>query len=82
MTTRTFVVIVLLIVLFIVVAVGASVDAITGNVAGILESPAATTNITIERLTIVTSDAEITLEGFSGEMNSKIIDLLLLSAAQ
>lgn len=52
----------------------------------VLRAPALTSNITIERLTIQTQKTEYTspiaieIENFSAEVNSKFIDLLILSA--
>jgi len=50
------------------------------SVTNVLESPAATSNISISKLTVSTPEGHtITIEGFSSELNSKLVDLLLLA---
>ena len=68
-------------VLAVVVASGIIARGITQDLVRILEAPAATSTVTISELTIVTPDANITLRDFSGEMNSKVLDMILLAAA-
>lgn len=65
-----------------VVAITIGIGQISKEITGILEAPAATSNVTIETLMIVTEDAEITLHNFSGQVNSKVLDLIILSAGR
>lgn len=67
-------------VLLLVVSIGGYAYAITNNIADILQSPAATSEFSMEgEITIVTEQATITIHKLSGSVNSKILDLILLA---
>jgi len=74
--------IVLVICLVVLTTALVTILAMVDIVLDVIQSPAATTNITIERLKITSEDAVIELEGFSGSVNSKIIDLIILAASK
>lgn len=50
------------------------------EVADILQSPGATSSITVEGLTIHSEDVEVSVDYLTGEVNSKLLDLLILAA--
>ena len=74
--------IVLFILLMAVLAIGGFIYGALGLMADVLQSPAATSNITFDELVIVSESVNVTLYGFSAEFNSKIVDLILLATGQ
>ena len=65
-----------------IVALGGYFCVALGHMADVLQSPASTTNNTIDELVITTNSANITLHGLSAEANSKIVDFLILAGAK
>ena len=53
-----------------------------GLMAEVLKSPASTSNLTIDQLIITTDSVNVTLHGFTAEVNSKFIDLMVLAGSQ
>ena len=47
----------------------------------ILQAPGATSSITVEGLTIHSEGVEVSVDYLTGEVNSKLLDLIIIAAA-
>lgn len=65
----------------VVVAAGTCLVQLERGAADILQAPGATSSVTVEGLTIHSEDVEVSVDYFTGEVNSKLLDLIILAAA-